>query len=150
MVGIILLPEVKEEFGDTVVADSTAGPWSHPDALRLRAAADALGVPYRYAYAIAWRETRNNDGPWTRGAHGEYGRFQILPSTARSRCPGIDVGAYDGNVLCFMKLAREDLSACRGDVRCAARVHNGSGPRARAYADTVSAIVRDLYERGLK
>lgn len=129
------------------VPDTGRGPWAHPDAPTLQLWSEVAGVPTFLTYAIAWRETRNNPSPWVRGARGEVGRFQVMPATAKSRCAGIDVGTSEGNLACFLKMIRADLARCAGDARCAARIHNGSGPRARAYADSVMADVKILVNR---
>lgn len=153
LASMVVIARVEEKPQETDLVtfapapDSSRGPWSHPDALTLKLWSEAAGVPTFLTYAIAWRETRNNPSPWVRGAHGEVGRFQIRALTARSRCPGIDVGMYDGNLACFLRMAQEDLRTCAGDARCASRVHNGSGPKARAYADSVMADVKKLVER---
>lgn len=117
------------------------------DAATLRVWSEAAGVPYVHTWALAYEETRRNTSPGTRGGHGEWGRFQILPSTAKSRCGNLDTRTYYGNLACFLKMTREDALRCRGDYRCAARIHNGSGPKAEAYADRVWATTRALVER---
>lgn len=108
-----------------------------PDAHVLRVWSEAAGVPYVYTWALAFEETQRNPSPGVRGAHLEWGRFQILPSTARARCPAHNTQTYYGNLACFLRMTREDVATCRGDYRCAARIHNGRGPRAYAYADRV-------------
>jgi hypothetical protein len=122
------------------------GPWAHPDAATLALWSEAARVPTFFTFAIAWRETRNNASPASRGKLGEVGRFQILPRTARTRCPKIDVREYEGNLACFLKMAGEDGARCRNDWRCAARIHNGSW----AYADSVMADVRELVRRRIE
>lgn len=69
----------------------------------------------------------------------EVGRFQIKPSTARRRCPGLNVWTYDGNVRCFVHMLEEDAAA--GGMLYAIRHHNGSGPRAADYLQRVLATI---------
>lgn len=127
--------------GVAVAVDTSAiGALQHPDAATLELWSEAAGVPVAFTYAMAWEETRNNPSPWVRGAHGEYGRFQIKLTTARSRCPGLDVRQYDDNLACFLRMSREDWQKC--GWACAARIHNGSGRRAEEYASRVMETVR--------
>ena len=128
--------------GTAVAVDTSAiGALRHPDAGTLELWSEAAGVPAVFTYAMAWEETRNNPNPAVRGAHGEYGRFQIKASTARLRCPGLVVTEYEDNLACFLRMAQQDYYKC-GNWRCAARIHNGSGRRAEEYAARVMATVR--------
>lgn len=132
------------EEGEVVIPDSGAhGALRHPDAATLELWSEAAGVPPAFTFAIAWQETRNNASPAVRGRHGEYGRFQILLSTARTRCPGLNVVEYEDNLACFLRMARQDWLRC-GSWRCAARTHNGSGLMAERYADSVMQTVREI------
>jgi len=78
----------------------------HPDAAALAAFADSARVPHTVVWAIAWQESRHNTNPALRGSAGEWGRMQILPSTARHICPTLDVRTYLGNVACGVRLLR--------------------------------------------
>lgn len=69
----------------------------------------------------------------------EVGRFQIKPSTARLRCPGLDVFTYGGNLACFAQMFAADAKT-RGTLY-AIRHHNGAGPRADAYVQRVLRTV---------
>lgn len=142
----ILDPPAKYQEAEPIAsADTGRGPWAHPDGATLAVWSEGAGVPVLFTYAVAWRETRNNASPATRGKLGEIGRFQILPSTARARCATLDVREYYGNLACFLKMAREDAAGprCQGDWRCAARIHNG----AQAYADSVMSDIKNLVRR---
>lgn len=77
-----------------------------PDAGLLAVYADSARVPHVVAWAIAWQETRHDLNPALRGRAGEVGRLQVLPSTARSRCPRLDIYTYTGNLACGMRLLR--------------------------------------------
>lgn len=138
-------PSTPQGRDPIATADTGRGPWAHPDAGTLGVWSEAAGVPVVFTYAIAWRETRNNPSPATRGKLGEVGRFQILSRTAAARCRGIDVREYYGNLACFLRMAREDAASarCAGDWRCAARIHNG----AQAYADSVMLDIQKLVRR---
>jgi hypothetical protein len=61
----------------------------------------------------------------------EVGRFQIKPTTARLRCPGVNVFTREGNYQCFFTMFSEDMRA-RG-LSYAIRHHNGAGDHARWY-----------------
>lgn len=132
-----------------------------PDSTNLRRLADSANVPASAVLAIAWQESNANLDPRLRGHHCwwsirrdsatvivhhepdcEVGRFQIKPSTARSRCPGLSIWHYDGNVQCFLKMFREDVD--RYGVIDAIRRHNGSGRSALAYTESVLATVGRL------
>jgi soluble lytic murein transglycosylase-like protein len=52
-------------------------------------AAGRYGVPAEIASAVAWRESRYNQG--ARGASGEVGMFQLMPTTAAD----LGVNPYD-------------------------------------------------------
>lgn len=128
--------------GTAVVIDTSGiGALRHPDAATLQLWSEAAGVPAAFTYAVAWEETRNNADPSIRGAHGEYGRFQIKLTTARVRCPGLNVKEYYDNLACFLRMSREDWMRS-GSWRTAARTHNGSGVRAESYANKVMGTVR--------
>lgn len=153
LAGAVFVPREKPQETDLEIAapaDTGRGPWAHPDAPTLRIWSEAAGIPYVFTYAVAWRETRNNPSPDVRGARGEIGRFQVMPATAKSRCGGLDVRTPEGNLACFLRMARADLAGrCAGDFRCAARVHNGPGWASERYADNVMADVKTLVERGM-
>lgn len=69
----------------------------------------------------------------------EVGRYQIKPSTARRRCPELDVFTYGGNLACFVRMFKEDAD---GDGKLYAITHhNGSGAKAREYLDRVLRTV---------
>ncbi len=152
-VGLLLLAAVlvakpDRPGGVTVTIDTSADSveaidtiWKMPDAPVLALAAERAGVPPAFALSMAWEETRSNVSPSVRGAHHEWGRFQIQPATAASRCPGLDIRTYDGNVACAMKMLRADWERHRL-WRTVARAHNGQGPPAEAYADRVMARAR--------
>jgi len=126
----------------TIVAPGAA---LHPDSARLRTFSELAGVPVALTFAVAWQETRNNARDSTvRSSKGALGRFQIMDATARSRCPRFDVRTPDGNLACFLKMIRED-AASSGDYGSAARIHNGRGYAARAFADTVLMNTGRLY-----
>lgn len=69
----------------------------------------------------------------------EVGRFQIKPSTAKGRCPGLNIWLYDGNLACFAIMFAEDVR--KKDVFYAITHHNGSGPKAREYLQRVLSTV---------
>lgn len=111
-----------------------------PDAHYLKQQADSIGVPSVVAWAIAWEETRRNTDPRVRGGHGEVGRFQLLPATARWACPHMNVREYAPNVRCGLTHLRS-LHQRYGSWPEAIRAYNGRGPRARAYRVRVLASV---------
>jgi|SRR5690348_15338398 len=69
----------------------------------------------------------------------EVGRMQIKPSTARLRCPSLDIFTYEGNLACFAKMFTEDVEI--GSPLSAIRHHNGSGVQADAYVQRVLRTV---------
>ena len=128
-----------------LVPIAVPGAARHPDSARLRTYSELAGVPVAVTFAIAWQETRNNATDSTvRSVKRALGRFQIMDATARTRCPAFDVGTPDGNLACFLKMVCEDAASC-GDYGCAARIHNGRGYAARAFADTVLMNVGRLH-----
>lgn len=95
-----------------------------------------LRVPLPIALTMAERESTFT--PTRRGKAGEYGLFQLLPSTVR----GGDIG-YRGPLEALLhpalntKLATGYLALLRGRFGTwpeAIRAYNGSGPAARQYA----------------
>ncbi len=72
----------------------------------------------------------------------EVGRFQIKPSTARRRCPGLDVFTYDGNLACFTRMFKEDTDT--SGTLSAIVHHNGRGPKAQEYLNRVLKTVGRL------
>jgi hypothetical protein len=112
-----------------------------PDAPTLALWSEAAGVPALVTVTVAWTESGRNLDPTLRGAAGEVGRFQIRPSTARERCPRQNIDTYHGNLVCFLRLMRENYATCR-EWRCALAAYNGRGPAAAAYAARVFALVR--------
>jgi len=131
------------------------------DGIVLLDLADSAGIDEKATLAIAWEESRENLSPHLRGHHCWYthrvvvedtvivrqhhepdcevGRFQIKPSTARRRCPGLDVFTYVGNTRCFARMFAEDAE--QHDIIYAITRHNGSGPRAREYLTRVLAVI---------
>ncbi len=101
------------------------------DNFHLQYAAEHAGLPPERVVAIASVETRCNLSPRVRGRAGEWGRFQIRVSTARRRCPGLNIRRYRGNVACFLVMFGQDVR--RFGVTDATVRHNGYGP-AGAYA----------------
>jgi hypothetical protein len=63
-----------------------------------------------------------------------------MDATAIRRCPAFDVRTRAGNLACFLKMTQEDIASC-GGYWCAARIHNGSGPEAVAFAHRVLGTV---------
>lgn len=112
-----------------------------PDAPTLALWSEAAGLPTLLTEAMAWTESGRNLDPSLRGAAGEWGRFQILPATARLRCPRQNITTARGNLGCFLRMMRQNYAAC-GDWRCAIARYNGAGPAAAAYADRVLAVVQ--------
>lgn len=98
-----------------------------PDAPHLRYEARRHGLPEMAVLSVAWTETRANTNPRVRGVGWEWGRFQIKESTARVRCPGMNVRRYRGNVACFIKMFTED--AAQFGVIEAICVHNTGKPK---------------------
>lgn len=110
-----------------------------PDAARIRAVAESIGVQPKVALAVAWEESRRNTDPALRGAEGEWGRFQVLPATARRACPGLDITTYEDNVRCGLRLLRSLIR--RYGAFEGIRRYNGSGPKAAAYLRRVLATI---------
>ena len=81
--------------------------------------------------AIARVESGCNLNPRLRGHVGEIGRMQIKPSTAKRRCPGVNVRAYKGNVSCALRILEENM--WRMGLTDATRRYNGSGPDSYVY-----------------
>lgn len=131
------------------------------DGVELLSVAESAQVDQRAMLAVAWEESRDNLSPHLRGHHCWYtqrivrgdtvvvrrhhepdcevGRFQIKPSTAHHRCPGLDVFTYAGNTRCFAKMFAEDTA--RNGIAYAITRHNGRGPRAREYLTRVLAVI---------
>jgi len=74
----------------------------------------------------------------------EVGRFQIKPSTARFRCPNLNVFTYDGNLTCFARMFAQD--AAKGGNLYAITRHNGAGAKAAEYLGRVLKTVGWLVE----
>src|SRR6266481_829539 len=111
---------------------------------RITAEANSQGVPPAIALAVATQETRichwRADGTVIRGSAGEYGVFQLLPSTAAAL--GVDPTDVDQNIhggVLFLSQLFDRYS----DWGLAVQHYNGSGPAARAYAQQVLAIARN-------
>lgn len=117
-----------------------------PDAPTITMWSRAAGVPAEYALAIAWEETRWSQAPYVRSAVGAIGRFQIMPATARERCPNHNVRTYYGGLGCFLKMSQENMQTCRNDFRCMARIHNGAGPKAEVFADSVWSTITQIVQ----
>lgn len=117
-----------------------------PDAGYLMRRAEAFGLPPSVVLSLAWQETRSNVSPAVRGAHGEVGRMQILPSTARLRCQGLDVRKYADNVQCGLSILRQ-LWRETGSLDMAVRRYNGRGYRAGVYMCEVMARAAALERR---
>lgn len=136
----------------------------HPrwlDGVTLLDVADSVHIDDRAMLAMAWEESRENLSPSLRGHRCWYthrmvvadsvvvrkhhepdcevGRYQIKPSTARRRCPGLNVFTYTGNIRCFAKMFAEDTE--QHDRIYAITHHNGRGPRAREYLTRVLAVI---------
>ncbi len=124
------------------------------DRFHLRFIARDAGLPPLVVEAIAEQETAGNLDPAIRGhaCRGrqdcDVGRFQIKPSTAAARCPGVDVRTYRGNTECFLAMFGQDARA--HGVRYAIRHHNGNGPSSVAYARQVLERVGRLYVEDAK
>ena len=84
----------------------------HPDAWLLKQYADSARVPPVLVWAVAYQESEHNLNPALRGHHCaklptcEVGRFQILPSTAKVRCPDLNVFIYRDNIKCGVRYLR--------------------------------------------
>ena len=120
-----------------------------PDITYLQERAKSAEVEWRVAVAISWEEARSNLNPWLRGHYCwnaairelncEVGVFQIRVSTAKQRCPAVNIWTYEGNIACFFKMFKEDTQQL-GVVGAITR-HNGSGRPARDYTERVLATV---------
>lgn len=132
-----------------------------PDGITLLDLADSARIDGRATLAMAWQESGDNLSTRLRGHHCWYsqrvvrgdsvvvlhhhesdcevGRYQIKPSTARLRCPGLNIFTYAGNTRCFAKMFAEDTA--RRGIEFAITNHNGRGPRARAYLARVLAMI---------
>lgn len=111
-----------------------------PDAAHLATLADSVGIPVELSWAQAWEESRTNLNPYLRGAHGEWGRFQIREhSRIGNRCRQLhlNIRTYAGNTRCHAIVMRELIGQC--GIACATETWNGSGPDARAYKGRVAA-----------
>lgn len=111
---------------------------------KITAEANGQGVPPAIALAVATQETRichwRADGTVIRGSAGEYGVFQLLPSTAAAL--GVDPTDVDQNIhggVLFLSQLFDRYS----DWALAVQHYNGSGPAARAYAQQVLAMARN-------
>lgn len=121
------------------------------DRFHIKWEAERAGVDPRLALAFAWVETQTNTDPRVRDRTCWYpgyrsrdcaiGRFQIKPSTARTRCPGDDVKTYRGNVACFLKMLSEDVM--RFGLRKAIRTYNHSD-------DYVASILTAVGEQAIE
>jgi len=101
-----------------------------------------------------WANVNGHEHAWT-DTHGalhlthhepncEVGRFQIKPSTAHGRCPGVDVLTYEGNITCFAMMFAEDTKA-QGRL-FAIKKQNGKGDKADAYLKRVLYTIGWLTE----
>lgn len=120
----------------------------------------AARVPVELVLAVAWQESRGNLDPKLRGHHCwhglqtladgtiagavhlpdcEVGRMQVKPSTARTRCKGLNIWVYSGNIKCGVKILGEDIRKY-GAMR-AVEKYNGSGPLARKYKEAILETV---------
>lgn len=137
-----------------------------PDRVHLVALADSAGIDAPAALAIAWEESAANLNPHLRGHHCWYttyaevgdltvtvqhhehdcevGRYQIRPSTARLRCPGLNILTYAGNTRCFATMFADDVRQ-QGRLY-AIKHHNGHGAKADAYLKRVLLTVGWLTE----
>lgn len=129
-----------------------------PDDVHLRYLALQKHLQPRAVIAIAYEESAHNLDPrlrghfcWWKGHHErdcEVGRYQIRPSTARSRCRGLNIWTYGGNTACFIKMFAEDTQ--RLGLERAIRAHNGSGDIAEDYLTRVLADMERLTQEGEK
>ena len=123
---------------------------SWPDYELLIRGADAAHVPRAPVLAIAWIESGDNLNPALRGHtcwnarvhHGdcEWGRFQIKPSTARQRCPGLDITTVHGNYVCFFVMFREDW-AQYGPLEAIRRHHGGTPAENAVYLGKIFPVL---------
>lgn len=136
-----------------------------PDRYHLVITSLAAGVDPRVTLGVAWVETRANlqtsvrdHTCWYReqvyipdsaGAETRryiyhhardcaVGRFQIRPSTARRRCPGLNVFRYRDNLACFLTMMQQDVPAT--GIERAIWTYNHSD----AYVTDVLAVVGHL------
>lgn len=107
-----------------------------PDSPHLRYLARSAGLDGRVVESVAWHESRNELRPRLRGEAGEWGRFQILPRTARRRCPALDVRTYKGNTQCFIKMFSED-TARHGTVFALHQQNHSTAYAERVLADAL-------------
>lgn len=128
-----------------------------PDWNILTHMADVAHVPHGPVAAIAWLETRDNMDSAVRGHHCwhdrgervsamdtvhwatsvhtpncEVGRFQIKPSTARARCPNLDIFTRQGNYICFFWMFHQDFDRY-GAMEAIKRHHGGTPQQNAAY-----------------
>lgn len=107
------------------------------DDFHLRYVAEQAAIPPTRFEAIARVESACNLNPRLRAhqcaaAHDcEVGRFQIRPSTARRRCPGVNIRTYRGNVDCAVRIFGENVD--RWGVTDGTRRFNGAGPKTLEY-----------------
>jgi len=119
-----------------------------PDRYHLSRGLGVYGLEPRWVLAVAQAETGANASPRVR-AHGcrgrncAVGRFQILPSTARQRCPGFNIYEYHDNVACFLWMFSRDV--IEGGVPLALRRQNPDPE----YAVRALAVMEILHERGV-
>lgn len=123
----------------------------HFDAARLKAHADSAQVPVAVAWALAYQESRHNLNPSLRGRHGEWGRVQVMPATARAVCPTLDIRTYDGNVACGLRYLRQRYEIS-GSWEAAVRAYQcprctSTTPYERSVMETVGRFTTRLLGR---
>ncbi|MBZ5523563.1 MAG: transglycosylase SLT domain-containing protein [Acidobacteriia bacterium] len=105
--------------------------------------ANSQGVPPEIALAVAAKESNichwAPSGAVLRGKAGEYGIFQLMPSTAQAL--GVDPEDVYDNIHGGVKYLRQLYDRFH-DWPLAVQHYNGSGPMARAYSVAVMAIAQ--------
>lgn len=128
-----------------------------PDASHLRYVAQQAGLDWRVFLAVAWTESQANLDPRLR-AHAcwrpgwrrpwcPFGRFQVLDSTAKERCPELNTHTYRGNTECAARILKEDTA--RYGVLLAIERYNAGSRGSKRYLAQVLAVVGFLSAGGV-
>jgi len=104
------------------------------------------GIDPELARAVAYWESKGN--PEARGAAGEVGLFQVIPSDvadrfpwARTRPSVAELQTPEAQVAAGLDILKSALESAGGDIRDALAIYNSGRPTARAPAITTEKYI---------